>query len=87
MGYEGDEGEHSTKLALYVYCDSTQGQQKVAERLRKKLKGKLKIFHIDKEERDKKYFNVAVRTHSNSLPSDVAWFLTVFRALGLEVTS
>ena len=30
MGYEGDEGERSTKLALYVYCDSTQGQQKVA---------------------------------------------------------
>ena len=85
MGYEGEEGETRTKLALYIYCDSEDGQKEVAKRLRSKFASRAKIFQVTPEERDKKYFNVAVRTDSNLLQSDVTWFVTIFEAFGLTL--
>jgi hypothetical protein len=85
IGYEGEEGDGRTKLAFYIYCGNTPDQEKIAKRLREKLKGKLRDFRIKTEDRDKNYFNVTVKADSNSLESDVRWFCLVCKALDLKL--
>jgi len=87
FGYEGEEGHGQTRLAFYAYCDNAKTQHEVAKKLREKLRGKLKGSPIKAEERDGNYYNATVKTHSNSLRSDVDWFCTVFAALGLNLVS
>lgn len=89
IGYEGEEGDGRTKLALYIYCRNAPDQEKLVKRLRGNLKGtgKLRDFRIKAEEREKNYFSVTVKTDSNSLESDVDWFCSVCKALGLELRS
>ncbi len=87
IGYEGEEGEGRTKLAFHIHSGNAPDQEKVAKRLREKLKGKLRDFRIKAEERDKNWFVVTVKTDSNSLESDAGWFCSVCEALGLKLRS
>jgi hypothetical protein len=84
-GEEGEEGEKKTKLSLYVYCANIPDQSRIARKLRSSLRRRSKDFQITEEEREKRYFNVAVRTSANSLENDAHWFETVFKSLGLDL--
>jgi hypothetical protein len=82
IGYQGEDDERA-QLAFYVYCGDADTQKKVAALLSQKLKG----FQIDPADPDKKYFCVIVTARAHKLPNDVAWFCSVFIALGLTLKS
>jgi hypothetical protein len=84
IGYQGEDHERA-QLALWIYCGDLNAQSNVARRLRRKLKHSLKDFHIDEPDRDKKYFSVIVTPRTHRQPSDVEWFCSVLKALGLTL--
>jgi hypothetical protein len=85
MGYEGEEGEGLTKLAVYFYCGNAPDQRKLYSLLRQKLK--LPGCRIKSEDPEGKYYNVTAKSSLNPLTNDVAWFRRVFEALGLKLSS
>ncbi len=81
VGYEGEDSENYTNLAVYVYCADSSSQQCIEVLVRSRLKS----ARVKSEDRDKKYFNVTVKTHCHLLPSDADWFCSVFDALSLRL--
>jgi hypothetical protein len=83
--YQGEDDDERAELAVWIYCGGDDRQKQVARLLRRNLKNFLKDFHIDTPDRDKKYFNVRVTARTHRQPSDVEWFCSVLKALGLSL--